>query len=71
MSKILLCGFMMIAMPVHAFAASCKTVRSCEEAVRLWCAGYVRADADRDGIPCENRCRSKEEVDEIRKAIGC
>jgi hypothetical protein len=54
-----------------ALAASCKQAQTCEEAVRMWCDGYRRADADKDGIPCETLCRSKEEVDEIRKKIGC
>ncbi len=52
-------------------ARTCKQVSSCEEAVRLWCGGYRRADGDGDGIPCENVCRTKEEVDRIRAAIGC
>jgi hypothetical protein len=51
--------------------ASCKDVASCEEAVILWCNGYHRADADGDGVPCENVCSSKEEVDRIRAQIGC
>ncbi|WP_268883409.1 excalibur calcium-binding domain-containing protein [Jiella pelagia] len=50
---------------------TCKSVSSCEEAVRLWCGGYTRADGDNDGIPCENVCSSKREVDEIRARIGC
>ncbi|MBI1622055.1 excalibur calcium-binding domain-containing protein [Aquamicrobium zhengzhouense] len=54
-----------------AQARSCKVVRSCEEAVILWRSGYRRADGDNDGIPCENVCRSKREVDEIRRRIGC
>lgn len=56
---------------VIAQARSCKAVRSCEEAVILWRSGYRRADGDNDGIPCENVCRSKREVDEIRRRIGC
>ncbi|MCE7026383.1 excalibur calcium-binding domain-containing protein [Jiella avicenniae] len=50
---------------------TCKSVSSCEEAVRLWCGGYSRADGDNDGIPCENVCHSKREVDAIRAQIGC
>lgn len=50
---------------------TCKSVSSCEEAVRLWCGGYSRADGDNDGIPCETVCSSKREVDEIRARIGC
>ncbi|MBO0661603.1 excalibur calcium-binding domain-containing protein [Jiella sp. MQZ9-1] len=55
------------------FAArrTCRSVSSCEEAVRLWCSGYRRADGDHDGIPCENVCSTKQEVDAIRARIGC
>ena len=54
-----------------AQARTCKAVSSCEEAVRLWCGGYRRADGDNDGIPCENVCRSLREVEEIKAQIGC
>ena len=54
-----------------AAAQSCKQVNSCEEAVQIWCDGYRRADGDGDGIPCENVCHSKEQVDLIRAQIGC
>ncbi len=50
---------------------TCKTVSSCREAVILWCDGYSRADADKDGIPCENVCPNKKLVDKIRAEIGC
>lgn len=50
---------------------TCKQMRTCEDAVILWCNGYRRADGDNDGIPCENVCGSKREVDAIRAAIGC
>ena len=50
---------------------TCKSVSSCREAVILWCSGYTRADADRDGIPCENVCPTKALVDKIRAEIGC
>ena len=50
---------------------SCKAVSSCEEAVRMWRGGYRRADGDNDGIPCENVCSTKQEVDAIRARIGC
>lgn len=50
---------------------TCKSVSSCREAVKLWCDGYRRADADGDGIPCENVCHTKKQVDAIRKEIGC
>lgn len=50
---------------------SCKTVTSCREAVVLWCGGYSKADADKDGIPCENVCRSLQQVEAIKQEIGC
>lgn len=50
---------------------TCKQASSGEEAVRIWCEGYGRADGDSDGIPCENVCHSKEQVDEIRGRQGC
>lgn len=51
--------------------ASCKQASSYEEAVVMWCGGYSRADGDDDGIPCENVCHSRAQVEEIQKAIGC
>lgn len=50
---------------------SCKAVSSCREAVEMWCGGYAGADRDDDGIPCENVCTSKAQVDKIKKEIGC
>jgi hypothetical protein len=50
---------------------SCKQMSSCEDAVALWCSGYRRADADNDGIPCENVCHSVEQVEEIVSRQGC
>jgi hypothetical protein len=50
---------------------TCKQVATCEEAVLLWCGGYSGADRDHDGIPCENVCRSRDQVDAIRQKIGC
>ncbi len=55
-----------------AEAASCKSYKNCRQAVKNWCAGnHPGADRDKDGIPCENVCRSKAQVDKIRKEIGC
>lgn len=56
---------------VVAQRRSCKAASTCEEAVEMWCGGYSRADADDDGIPCENVCRSKSQVDSIKQRIGC
>ncbi|CDN56290.1 Hypothetical protein RG1141_CH39700 [Neorhizobium galegae bv. officinalis bv. officinalis str. HAMBI 1141] len=54
-----------------AEAKTCKEVDSCEEAVKIWCDGYRRADADKDGIPCENVCRARDQVEEIQSRLGC
>lgn len=52
--------------------ATCQSYGSCEQAVRNWCAGnHSRADGDDDGIPCENVCRSREQVRKIQQSIGC
>jgi hypothetical protein len=56
---------------VIAQRSSCKAASTCREAVEMWCGGYRRADADDDGIPCENVCRSKSQVDAIKDEIGC
>ena len=50
---------------------SCKAAGTCREAVVMWCNGYSRADADHDGIPCENVCRSRSQVDAIKYEIDC
>jgi len=51
-------------------ATSCKSASNCREAVILWCSGYSRADADGDGIPCENVCKSLAQVQPFKKEIG-
>lgn len=52
--------------------ATCKSYRTCDQAVQNWCAGrHDDADRDRDGIPCENLCRSRAQVIEIMRRIGC
>jgi hypothetical protein len=55
-----------------AQAASCKSYRTCGQAVKAWCAGkHPRADGDGDGIPCENVCKSKKKVAAEKKKISC
>lgn len=58
-------------LPVTAQAASCKQARNCDEAVEMWCNGYSGADRDDDGIPCENVCRSRAQVEAAKKRVGC
>ena len=50
---------------------SCKAVSTCREAVIMWCNGYGRADGDKDGIPCESVCSSLEQVNAVRRELGC
>lgn len=55
-----------------ADAARCTDYNRCEQAVRAWCEGrHRRADGDGDGIPCENVCRSRSQVRDIQRQIGC
>ena len=55
-----------------ASAITCKSYSNCRQAVVNWCQGnHPRADGDSDGIPCENVCSSKRQVDAIRREIGC
>ncbi len=61
-----------IVAPDFAFAARCTDYSNCREAVIAWCAGrHPRADGDDDGIPCENVCRSRAQVEAIMAEIGC
>jgi hypothetical protein len=67
-----LAALMTLALGAEAHAATCKSYRSCREAVIAWCAGKHRgADRDKDGIPCENVCRSRADVVAIMAEIGC
>ncbi|WP_245410643.1 hypothetical protein [Notoacmeibacter marinus] len=58
--------------PASALAARCTDYANCRQAVENWCAGrHARADGDNDGIPCENVCTSRAEVQAIMAEIGC
>jgi len=55
-----------------AYAARCADYSNCRQAVKKWCAGqHARADGDGDGIPCENVCSSRSQVQKIMREIGC
>jgi len=69
-------GFAILLFALFAFssaqAASCKSYRTCAQAVKAWCSGdHPRADGDGDGIPCENVCKSKKQVQAEKKKIRC
>lgn len=67
-----LAALMILVLGAEAHAATCKSYRSCREAITAWCAGqHPRADGDNDGIPCENVCRSRADVVAIMAEIGC
>lgn len=64
--------FNLMAIIPPASAATCKSYRKCEQAVKEWCAGrHPGADRDGDGIPCENVCPTLSKVKKIKKRIGC
>ena len=69
--SLLLASAIMFAAFFPAHARSCKAASTCKDAVEMWCNGYSGADRDNDGIPCENVCRSKKQVEAIQKQIGC
>ena len=51
-------------------AKSCKKYHSCLEVIKDFPNGDFRSkDRDKDGIPCENICHSKKEVDRLLKYI--
>ncbi len=68
-STIIIAAIAIIALPGSALAQSCKAAKSCAEAVEMWCEGYSAADRDDDGIPCENVCKSKKQVEDLMKKI--
>lgn len=42
--------------PLSSVAQSCKSFKTCEEAMKSYRAGNTKLDRDRDGIPCESLC---------------
>ena len=57
---------------ISGYAARCSDYTNCRQAVVKWCTGqHNRADGDNDGIPCENVCRSRDQVRQIMREIGC
>jgi hypothetical protein len=57
MVKSLLAGSLAILVfATTASAQSCKTFRTCEEAMQSFKAGNKMLDGDKDGIPCESLC---------------
>lgn len=72
MKSFVLIFTLVMVLNASAFAARCADYVTCEQAVIAWCQGeHPRADGDHDGIPCENVCSSKAQVEEIKARIGC
>ena len=52
-------------------AKSCQEYRSCTEVISDYPNGHFgRRDRDKDGIPSENLCRSKKQVEVSLKAVS-
>ncbi|HGG61230.1 MAG TPA: excalibur calcium-binding domain-containing protein [Gammaproteobacteria bacterium] len=61
---------LLTASPV-GYAKSCKAYRSCAEVVADYPDGrFGRRDGDGDGVPCENVCRSREQVERLLDGGG-
>jgi len=58
-------------LPSLLSAKSCKKYKSCAEVISDYPDGnFGRKDRDKDGIPCENVCHSKEQVKMLLKKVG-
>ena len=63
--KVFILSFVAILLSISGVAAakSCKSYRSCAEVIADYPDGrFGRKDRDKDGIPCENVCRSIKQV---------
>lgn len=68
---IILTGCFVMALSGLAEAKTCKQYRSCADVIADYPSGRFGArDRDRDGIPCENVCRSLEQVKRLLKSIS-
>jgi hypothetical protein len=45
-----------VSAPLSAVAQTCKSFKTCEEAMKSYKAGNTKLDGDKDGIPCESLC---------------
>jgi hypothetical protein len=45
-----------VSAPSTATAQTCKSFKTCEEAMKSYRAGNTKLDGDKDGIPCESLC---------------
>lgn len=70
--KILLLSLLLLfSFTAEVSAKSCKKYRSCAEVIADFPNGkFGRKDRDKDGIPCENVCKSKKQVKDLLERIG-
>jgi len=62
--------FILLLTPSISNAKSCKKYKSCYEVISDYPDGYFgRKDRDKDGIPCENVCHSKKQVQKLLNKI--
>ncbi|MDH5355107.1 MAG: excalibur calcium-binding domain-containing protein [Gammaproteobacteria bacterium] len=60
----------LIAVPGISQAKSCKEYQSCAEVIADYPDGiFGRRDGDKDGIPCENVCNNKQQVEALLKKL--
>jgi hypothetical protein len=56
---------MLFSLTSEVYAKSCKKYRSCAEVIADYPDGrFGSKDRDHDGIPCENVCKSRKQVEE-------
>ena len=69
--KLLFLFVFFLCLPEVSLAKSCKKYSSCAEVIADHPSGnFGRRDGDKDGIPCENVCRSTEQVKKLLKAYS-
>jgi hypothetical protein len=53
---LLIAAVLILGQPATALAQSCRSFKTCEEAMKSYKAGNTKLDRDKDGIPCESLC---------------
>ncbi len=66
--KVIFILAVLLSLPGTGAAKSCKAYRSCADVIADYPDGnFGRKDCDKDGIPCENVCSSKKQVQKLQK----
>ncbi|MBD3654381.1 excalibur calcium-binding domain-containing protein [Kangiella sp.] len=70
-NKLILLLIFVLCLPEVSIAKTCKEYRSCAEVIADYPSGnFGRRDGDKDGIPCENVCRSRQQVEDLLKKVS-